>query len=160
MRAGDERGSGVACGMGDCISLPGVHLAAMREPSLDLDGWCLDDAEQRRARAPDTFIIPSKKLRSALGRGALAQLLFMITVEDGEEPECERMWVVVRRRFPGGYLGVLDNDPTCIEKNHELWSGSEIPFEPRHVIDARAPTPASLTTAARTPRRPWAPADD
>lgn len=157
MRAGDERGSGVACGMGDCISPLGVHLAAMREPSLDLDGWCLDDAEQRRASVPDTVVIPSKKLRSGLGRGALAQLLFMITVEDGEEPECERLWVVVRRRFPGGYLGVLDSEPTCIEKNHELWSGSEIPFEPRHVIDVGPPTPASLTLAARTPRRPWAP---
>ena len=143
--------------MDDCIGFRGVHLGAMREPSLELDGWCLDDAEQRRTRAPDTFIIPPKKLRSGLGRGALAQLLFMITVEDGEEPECERMWVVVRRRFPGGYLGVLDNDPTCIEKNQELWSGSEIPFEPRHVIDARPPTPASLTVAARTPRRPWSP---
>lgn len=157
MREGGERGGGLACGMGDCVGLSGVHLAAMREPSLDLDGWCLDDAEQRRASAPDTFVIPGKKLRSGLGRGALAQLLFMITVEDGEEPECEAMWVVVRRRFPGGYLGVLDNDPTCIEKNHELWSGSEIPFEPRHIIDARPPTPASPALAARTPRRPWAP---
>jgi hypothetical protein len=143
--------------MDDCIGFPGMHLGAMRQPSLELDGWCLDDAEQRRARAPDTFIIPPKKLRSGLTRGALAQLLFMIAVEDGEEPERERMWVVVRRRFPGGYLGVLDNDPTCIEKNQELWSGSEIPFEPRHVIDARPPTPASLTVAARTPRRPWSP---
>lgn len=157
MRAGDERGGGVTCGMGDCIGGLAVHLAAMREPSLDLDGWCLDDAEQRRASAPDTFVIPGKKLRSGLGRGALAQLLFMITVEDGEKPECERMWVVVRRRFPGGYLGVLDSDPTCIEKNQELWSGSEIPFEPRHVVDAKLPTPASLALAARTPRRPWAP---
>lgn len=128
----------------------------MREPSLELDGWCLDDAEQRRARAPDT-VIPSKKLRSGLVRGALAQLLFMITVEDGEAPEREPMWVIVRRRFPGGYLGVLHDDPNCIEKNQELWSGSEIPFEPRHVADVGPPTPASLKLAARTPRRPWAP---
>lgn len=159
MRGGGERGGvSLPAGMGDCIPPSAVHLAAMREPSLDLDGWCLDDAEQRQARTPDSFVIPSKKVRAKLSRGGFAQLLFLIAVEDGEAPECERMWVVVRRRFPGGYMGVLDNDPTCIEKNHELWSGSEIPFEARHVIDVKPASRASLAIAGRKPRHPWAPA--
>ena len=35
----------------------------------------------------------------------------------------------------GLYLGELANDPSAIAKNDELWSGAELPFAPRHVID-------------------------
>lgn len=44
----------------------------------------------------------------------------------------KRMWVLVKERLDGWYLGILDNDPYCtdrIQAGMELWS------QPRHVID-------------------------
>jgi len=67
----------------------------------------------------------------------------------------ERMWVVVRERVPGGYLGVLNNDPDAIEENDELWSGIELPFAPRHVINIQPRTDASIALAAQEPKRRW-----
>jgi hypothetical protein len=41
------------------------------------------------------------------------------------------MWVIVKGKQQGGYLGILDNDPVCTQK---MRSGVEVRFEPRHVI--------------------------
>jgi hypothetical protein len=32
----------------------------MREPHIDIDGWCLEDGEERHHAAPDTFWIPDR----------------------------------------------------------------------------------------------------
>jgi hypothetical protein len=65
------------------------------------------------------------------------------------------MWVVVRGRVGEHYFGVLDNNPSSIQENDEFWSGIEVPFEPRHVIDINAGNKASRALAAKRPTRAW-----
>lgn len=128
----------------------------MQEPDIERDGWCLDDGEERHREAPKEFWLPSAEAREGLQPGDYAKLIFHISVDDDEAPaSVERMWVVVRERIPGGYLGTLDNDPDAIEENDELWSGIELPFAARHVIDVQSRTEASIELAAQEPRRRW-----
>jgi hypothetical protein len=80
----------------------------MREPDIEVDGWCLDDGEAYHAEAPDTFWIPGRESRESLEPGDLAKLIFRFNVDDAEETVAvERMWVLVRERVPGGYLGCV-----------------------------------------------------
>jgi hypothetical protein len=65
------------------------------------------------------------------------------------------MWVIVRERLAGGYLGILDNEPRCIDKNDEFWRGIELPFEPRHIIDVEHKCPESADIAAAPVARRW-----
>jgi hypothetical protein len=130
----------------------------MREPDFDLDGWCLDDGEELHRQAPSTFWIPSPEERDGLQPGDYAKLDFRISVADPDEPvSVERMWVIVRERIPGGYFGVLDNDPDAIEENDEFWSGIELPFAPRHIINIQPRTEDSVALAAIEPKRRWPP---
>jgi uncharacterized protein YegJ (DUF2314 family) len=109
----------------------------MRAPSFVRDRWCLEDGEQRHRDAPATFSIPDLALRKILQPGDLAKLIFRIAVEGDEHDAVERMWVIIRERVPGGYIGMLDNDPDSIAKNDRFWSGTELPFEYRHIIAMR-----------------------
>jgi len=128
----------------------------MREPDFQLDGWCLDDGEEYHRASPDTFWIPDSHEREGLQPGDLAKLIFRISVDDENEPVAvERMWVLVRERIDGGYLGVLDNDPYAVAQNDELWSGVELPFSARHVIDIRERDEKTIALAAQTPKKRW-----
>lgn len=129
----------------------------MREPDFDIDGWCLEDGEEYHAAAPETFWIPDQQSRDSLQPGDLAKLIFRISVDNPDEPiAVERMWVIVRERIAGGgYLGVLDNDPDAIEENEELWSGTELPFEPHHVINITERDENTIAIARQEPRRRW-----
>jgi len=127
----------------------------MRTPNLDTDGWQLEDGEELHSQYPTTFQIPHSEVRRILQPGDLAKLVFSIGVEGAAEPAVERMWVIVRERIPAGYLGILDNDPDCIEENEEFWSGIELPFEPRHIVDVRHASPESIAIASQPPARPW-----
>jgi hypothetical protein len=125
-------------------------------PDVDRDGWSLEDGEEYHRRAPDTFHIPDRELREIMPPGAFVKLIFRIAVDDDEEPVVyERMWVIVRERIEGGYLGILDNNPFAISENDEFWSGIELPFEPRHIIEAQVPNAASLAIAEAIPKRRW-----
>jgi uncharacterized protein YegJ (DUF2314 family) len=128
----------------------------MREPDIEVDGWCLDDGEAYHAEAPDTFWIPDRESRESLEPGDLAKLIFRFNVDDAEETVAvERMWVLVRERVPGGYLGVLDNDPDALEENDEFWSGIELPFAPHHVINISSRDEATIELATEEPKRRW-----
>ncbi|WP_163266411.1 DUF2314 domain-containing protein [Chelativorans alearense] len=128
----------------------------MREPDFDLDGWCLDDGEEYHRAAPDTFWIPDRVAREGLQPGDLAKLIFRISVGDPEAPVAvERMWVLVRERIPGGYLGILDNDPVAIEENEEFWSGIELPFAAHHVVNINERNENTIALAAQEPKRHW-----
>ena len=128
----------------------------MQQPDIDVNGWCLDDGEEYHRAAPDTFQIPDRKAREGLEPGDLAKLIFRISVDDPEGPVAvERMWVIVRERVSGGYLGVLDNNPEAIEPNDEFWSGVELPFEPQHVIDIGKRDEKTIALAAQEPDRRW-----
>jgi hypothetical protein len=129
---------------------------AVREPEFHLDGWSLDDGEQRHAIAPDTFEIPPLWIREILEPGDLAKLIFKIAVDDDADPEVfERMWVVVSARTRDGYIGILDNEPSAIAENDTFWRGSELPFSPRHIIDVSKANEESRAIAARPPKAPW-----
>lgn len=128
----------------------------MAEPSFEADGWELDDGEAMHAQAPATFEIPSRDACEGLRPGDFAKLVFRILVDDEDEPvEVERMWVIVRERRQGGYFGILDNEPDAIAANDDLGVGTELPFEPRHVIDILSGDSKSIVLAAAAPRRTW-----
>ena len=128
----------------------------MRQPELGIDGWCLEDGEQYHRRAPTTFPIPDLEVRQILQPGDFAKLIFKIAVDDDDDPEAfERMWVIVRERIPGGYLGMLDNEPSAIAENGEFWRGSELPFEHRHIIAVEHANAESLALASQTAPIPW-----
>ena len=128
----------------------------MKEPDLDRDGWCLEDGEARHSGAPETFWIPDLSRRESLQPGDLVKLLFRISRDDEADPVAvERMWVLVRGRAGSHYFGVLCNDPDSIEENDELWSGVEIPFGARHVIDIIPADDSSREKAKEPPTRNW-----
>ena len=128
----------------------------MREPDFEIDGWCLDDGEQYHQDAPATFWIPDLPVRQNLKPGDFVKLIFRIAIDNPEAPVAfERMWVIVSDVIPGGYLGLLDNNPTCIDENEFLWSGIELPFMPRHVIDFDERDADSIAMAAQPPSRKW-----
>lgn len=129
----------------------------MREPSDDLDGWSLDDGEQRSAASPDTFIIPPRWVREALEPGDFAQLIFKIVFDDDDEPFFERMWVIVNALTDDGYMGILNNTPASVEENDRFWVGTELPFAPQHIIDVREGNVESAAIAARPPPISWPP---
>ncbi len=94
--------------------------------------------------------------REGLQPGDLAKLIFRISVGDPEAPVAvERMWVLVRERIPGGYLGILDNDPVAIEENEEFWSGIELPFAAHHVVNINERNENTIALAAQEPKRHW-----
>lgn len=128
----------------------------MREPDFEEDGWCLDDGEECHREAPDTFWLPELKDRESLQPGYLVKLIFRISVDNDEEPVAvERMWVIVRERVGNQYLGILDNDPYAINENDEFWSGVELPFSPRHVIDIDRRDPSEGSEPVPQPSRYW-----
>jgi hypothetical protein len=65
------------------------------------------------------------------------------------------MWVIVRERTATGYMGILNNQPATITENDFLWLGTELPFEPRHIITARPANEASLAIARAPSPIPW-----
>ncbi|WP_204304118.1 hypothetical protein, partial [Stenotrophomonas maltophilia] len=77
----------------------------MRTPDLDEDGWCLESGIERHLLHPESFEIPDEKIRHNLAVGDFAKLIFIIAVEDDEEPVVDRMWVVVREAADGTYFG-------------------------------------------------------
>jgi hypothetical protein len=51
------------------------------------------------------------------------------------------MWVTVAERVGDFFIGILENQPACLEpaENVYLCMGAEIPFLPEHVIDIADP---------------------
>lgn len=128
----------------------------MRAPDFDVDGWSLDDGEECHRAAPTTFWIPPLADRQALEKGDLAKLIFRIAIDNVDEPvSVERMWVIVRERVPGGYVGILDNEPDAISENGEFWVGAELPFEYRHIINIDEGTETTKALADDPPTIPW-----
>jgi len=128
----------------------------MREPDIEIDGWCLDSGEARHADAPSTFWLPDRERRESLQPGDLAKLIFCISVDDADEPiAVERMWVIVRERVGNWYLGILDNEPNAIAENDEFWVGTEVPFSAHHVINIEECDETTLALARAEPRTRW-----
>lgn len=127
----------------------------MRLPDWEIDGWCLEDGEQIHHEAPDTFWLPPLAQRTALQSGDLAKLIFRIAVQGHEPVSVERMWVIVRSAILGGYVGMLDNEPDAIAENDELWLGTELFFEYRHIIQTGSGNEKTRHLASEPVPIPW-----
>jgi hypothetical protein len=117
-----------------------AYSAAMNF-KLDNDGWELISAEDRNATHPDTFQIPAREKRESLAPGDAAKLLFDIeTREEGRVVDrgVDRMWVIIKSRTEGGYIGVLDSNPGTAE-NLRLQEGDNITFGPEHITEIGSP---------------------
>ena len=114
-----------------------------RLASIERDAWQLQSGEARHTEYPESFWIPPRQERESLKVGAGVKLLFEIEAEGEHGPErgVERMWVIVRRKLPGLYVGVLDSQPQTIEPDPRfLARGSEVVFAPEHIIDISEPS--------------------
>ena len=109
------------------------HAAQM--PTLDEDGWQLENGVERHAEAPDTFEIPDESVRSRLVPTSDAKLIFTLRGPDG--PQVERMWVQVTGYTDTGYIGVLNNKPRT--PGAPIVLGQTVEFDPNHIIDALPP---------------------
>ena len=136
----------------------------MRAATIDRHYWQLESGEARHA-ASTRFHIPDRAAREALRRGQAAKLLFEIEgeTEDGTvERIVERMWVLVAERVGDGYVGILDNQPSSLDRSPDVYltEGAEIPFWPEHVIAIAEPPPEWIASRlGRPPARTW-PRDD
>ena len=72
------------------------------------------------------------------------RLIFDIEAEgeDGQvQHQGERMWVTVAERIGDCYIGILENQPACLQpgENVYLCMGTEVPFLAEHVVDIANP---------------------
>jgi hypothetical protein len=114
-----------------------------RLASIERDAWQLQSGEARHAESPETFWIPPRHERESLRVGAGVKLLFEIEAEgeQGCERGVERMWVIIKRRLAGLYVGVLDSQPATVKPDPRfLTRGSEVVFGPEHIIDISEPS--------------------
>lgn len=108
---------------------------------IEQDGWTLVSAEERHARSPETFVIPSRTERESLTSGDGVKLLFDIeTREAGKviDRGVDRLWVIVKNKTGDLYVGVLDSDPG-ISEGLTLRPGTELLFGPEHVSAINRP---------------------
>jgi hypothetical protein len=80
---------------------------------------------------------PDRVERGAIARlrpGDIAKLAFLIQPATTPGPTSERMWVEVASVDGGRLVGELTNQPVYLV---DLRIGTEIAFEPRHVLDVR-----------------------
>ncbi len=115
----------------------------MRLASFERDSWQLRSGEESHRLHPETFWIPPLEQRQRLQRGQAARLIFEI---EGEEDgtvtvQGERMWVIVAEKIGDTYIGILDNQPACLDRSDSFYLtfGAEVPFRAEHVIDILQP---------------------
>ena len=124
-------------------------------PDLETDGWRVENGEALNAQHPTTFWIPDEASRQDLHPGDYAKLVFEIRTGNAKIPIVgERMWVLVRERADGGYLGVLHDQPS-MAANKEFGWGYELPFSPRHVIQIETRTKKTIALARVEPKWRW-----
>lgn len=126
------------------------------------DYWELQNAEESHKRNPDSFWLPDLDDRKSLKRGDAAKLIFNIKGidENGDSViEVERIFVIVSERVGDQYIGILDAQPLCIDKNQEggyLCFGAEIPFSSEHVIVIDRPPEEYIEwQLGQPPEREW-----
>jgi hypothetical protein len=115
----------------------------MRHPSIAIDFWELRSAEASQAKYGDKFWIPALEERQNIKRGQAARLIFDIEVDNAGTPEVqgERMYVIVSEKIGDTYIGILDNQPACVDPDGTFYLsfGAEVPFLAKHIIDIDSP---------------------
>lgn len=77
-------------------------------------------------------------------------------IDDPEESaSVERMSVIVSEAVENSYNGILDNEPTGIEKNDDFWCGSEISFGAKHIVQIDKAYEKSIAIARPIPSTRW-----
>ncbi|MCW7552674.1 hypothetical protein NX722_08455 [Endozoicomonas gorgoniicola] len=134
-----------------------MQLAKFKE-----DYWQLRNGEECHKEHPETFWIPSLEERQNLKVGDAAKVIFEIEceTEDGEIIiEGERGYLIVSEVIEDKYIGILDFQPLCIDKEDDdvyLQFGAEIPFSTEHVIDIdRPPEDYIKWQLSMKPERVW-----
>ncbi len=108
---------------------------------LDVDGWTLQDAEQRLTQRDGLYWIPDRWVREHLDEhvpeGGYVKLLFRILDEDDpSSPAIERMWVTLAHQDGDWYHGHLANTPRT---RGRVVEGTPIWYRAEHVIDYAGP---------------------
>jgi hypothetical protein len=137
----------------------------MRLASLESDFWQLRSGEESHRKHPDTFWLPPLDQRQNLSRGQAARLIFDIEGEEEDgtvSVQGERMWVIVADKIGDTYIGILDNQPACLERSDDVYLrfGAEIPFRAEHVIDIGQPPAEYIEWQLRQPPDHVWPRDD
>jgi hypothetical protein len=117
-----------------------VNKDRVGEATVEKDGWALVSAEEYQKAHPG-LLLPSLAERASVAAGQAVKLLFDIETREGGQTldrGIDRMWVIVRRRLQGRYLGILDSDPGRAE-NLLLQPGNEIRFGPEHITAIDSP---------------------
>lgn len=133
----------------------------MRLATFERDYWQLRSGEESHREHPDSFWIPPRHQRDNLRLGQSARLIFDIEGEDDDgqiQVQGERMWVTVAERIGNLFIGILENQPACLEPadNVYLCMGAEVPFSAEHVIDiADPPTDYVAWQLGQEPERHW-----
>ena len=117
---------------------PRSNLTRSRNPSKQTEGkWELLNAEEKHARYPNTFEIPSRRERETLKRGILVQLHFLVRVGRARR-QVHRMPVRITKRVRGGYEGTLESEPDPLAHD-VLIVGDTISFRPEHIATVYIP---------------------
>lgn len=94
----------------------------------------LKNGEKLNQENPVGFLIPSREARENVLPGSVVRLIFKIQI--GNLICTESMLVIVVKKTPDHYVGLLANDPVGTSK---IKYGDEIKFQPEHVIEIRGP---------------------
>ncbi|HEX3313425.1 MAG TPA: hypothetical protein VHR72_00985 [Gemmataceae bacterium] len=133
----------------------------MRLATIERDFWQLRSGEVSHRQNPDEFWIPPAEQRDGLQRGQAARLIFDIEAQDEKgvvQIQGERMWVIVTEKISDTYIGILDNQPACLEPAEDVYLrfGAEVPFRAEHVIDiANPPKDYADWQLGQAPERVW-----
>ena len=134
----------------------------MQLANFEEDYWQLRNGEESHRKNSETFWIPGLQKRKSLKVGDAARVILEIECEDEEGKitiQGERGWVIVSEIVGDKYIGILDFQPTCIEKGRDdvyLCFGAEIPFSHEHVIDIdRPPDDYIEWQLGQKPERIW-----
>ena len=91
---------------------------------------CWIDGVELNRQYPDTFSLPSARLRSNAAVGDLIKIGI-----ESDERGGERFWVeIIARIDDGRYIGRVDND---LEEGWGITYNDYVMFEPKHVLATR-----------------------
>lgn len=103
-------------------------------PTLDQDGYALENGVNLHREAPDTFYLPAQDERESVTVGDWVKLVFEIVVGESDVA-VERMWVIVASAANGQFTGTLDNMPFCAEEGDvRLKLGDAVRFTSDNII--------------------------
>ncbi len=107
-------------------------LRGINSLGYKMGSWRLADSEKLAQEHKYTFYKPSREITENLKVGNIVKLTFEFDSSNSEHPSAERMWVQITEINGEKFKGILDNHPFYL---HELYTGDEINFEHRHIID-------------------------